>query len=676
MKPINTCIKILLMIFAVILIIPAYASSLMGAAASSALPKNRVVFSPSTSIDTLEYAGEASFEAQLLDLRSKKPVIEIYNTTHLHYDLSVSYTPFRVGDEINNDIKFAVLDKIGDTKDNHGNMYRVFEPGISQSVYISPNDEIISKIPWNEGSEDLLKIYLPSYRHDLDSKNIQSTLTWLLEVTPTPTDIYHTWDEWSPWSLSGDRHVRSRSCSVCGFIGSEFHMAAGSQSPWQSGGDGCQRICTVYGCGLQTATHGTHLSGWIDNDDGTWCRIECLTCSRLVRQSVHAWGAWQSDNQATHSAKCDNCGRTETAEHPWNNWSIWTLHGGNHIMTRSCGTCSESETLYHAATAFESAWHEGGHGCQTTCTLTGCGLQTATHGISHSGWHSGGSGCLTVCNLCNRHTQTHATTWGNWGGWFTSENDCTRNGSCTICGRGGGSQSHTTAWGNWGNWLASGTDCQRTGMCTTCGRSGGSQSHATTWGNWSAWSTSGSNCVSSGTCTTCGRSGGSSSHTTNWGNWSTWSASGSNCLRTGTCTTCERSGGSQSHATNWGNWSAWSPSGSNHVRTGRCTTCTRSGGSQSHAISWSAYSSYVLYDYYDHVRTRQCNGTNCNVTESQTQNHNLQWYRSRITNGNSSCLYICVTGSCVYVRGSMAHTNPCTRCNMSPLPARYTQAGH
>ena len=629
MKLINKIFKLNLLIIFVFLLVTDFPSSLFAMAAddsaSSSIPQNKVIFAPSTDLTALRYSGCASFEPQLLDLSGEKPVIEIYNTTHMPFNLSVSYTDFEVGSIVNSDLKLAIIDKTGDITDNHGNTYRIFEPGVMEDIYTSQNGEFISFVPWGEGSSDLLKVYLPSYRHDLDSKDIRSVVTWLLELTPTPVDDYHTWDDWSAWTDNEQEHIRSRFCSVCGIEESETHLADSSLSEWIFGGDGCQRVCLVVGCGLQADSHTSSVSEWIDKKDGILCYIKCLICHIELQSAMHAWDIWQSGGVQTHFTSCVNCHRLETAAHPWTNWSAWTLVGANHIMSRSCSSCTESESLSHTATGSQSAWGAGGSGCRRTCTVTGCGLQTATHVVSHSVWGAGGSGCRTTCTVsgCGRQTQTHAIGGASWSAW-----------------------------------AAGGSGCSRTRTCTTCGRINvATESHEIGGSSWSAWAAGGSGCLRTRTCTTCSRANvDSDSHTLAQ---SGWQSGGSGCRRI--CNTCNRQ--TATHSTSWGNWSGWSTSGSNHVRSGTCTAsgCGRSGGSQSHAIAWSSWAQASSNGQEVNVCKRTCTG-GCSIS----QEHSFSW-GNWVRISATQCRLQCGTCNRTHTQNpAAAHNygtnNRCTRC--------------
>ncbi|MDR2590001.1 MAG: DUF916 domain-containing protein [Oscillospiraceae bacterium] len=146
---------------------------------------DRVIFSPLTYIPVKRYEGEASFEYQLLDLANEeKPVIEIYNSTNDRWSLNVKYTPFLVDDNIDDHLKFALRYDYGDTACNHGFTYKPFYPGYTQLVFQGEEDLFLNHVPWGEGFEDMLKVLLPAYRHDLQDKSVTTVLTWSLSVTP------------------------------------------------------------------------------------------------------------------------------------------------------------------------------------------------------------------------------------------------------------------------------------------------------------------------------------------------------------------------------------------------------------------------------------------------------------------------------------------------------------
>jgi len=146
---------------------------------------DRVVFSPLTYMPAKLYEGEASSELQLLNLVGAKPVIEIYNTTNDIWSLSVSYTPFIVNSDYDNHLKFALRDENGEIFGELFNKYRVFNPDSSQLAYQAQDESLILYIvPWGDGDNDMLKVLLPEYRHDLNAKDISSTLLWSLGVMP------------------------------------------------------------------------------------------------------------------------------------------------------------------------------------------------------------------------------------------------------------------------------------------------------------------------------------------------------------------------------------------------------------------------------------------------------------------------------------------------------------
>ncbi|MDR2600036.1 MAG: DUF916 and DUF3324 domain-containing protein [Oscillospiraceae bacterium] len=146
---------------------------------------NRVIFSPLTNIPVKHYEGEASFEYQLLNLANEnKPVIEIYNSTKDTWSLNVKYTPFLVDDNTDNHLKFAFRNDYGDTECNHGFNYKLFHPDYTQLVFQAEDNSFLNHVPWGEGFEDMLKVLLPAYRHDLQDKSVTTVLTWSLSVTP------------------------------------------------------------------------------------------------------------------------------------------------------------------------------------------------------------------------------------------------------------------------------------------------------------------------------------------------------------------------------------------------------------------------------------------------------------------------------------------------------------
>jgi len=146
---------------------------------------DRVVFSPLTYMPSKLYAGEASSDQQLLNLVGTKPVIEIYNTTNDIWNLSVSYTPFIVNNTLDNHLKFALRDENGDVFNDNINKYRIFNAESTQLAYQAQDESLILYIiPWGENEDDMLKVLLPEYRHDLNTKDITSTLMWSLGVMP------------------------------------------------------------------------------------------------------------------------------------------------------------------------------------------------------------------------------------------------------------------------------------------------------------------------------------------------------------------------------------------------------------------------------------------------------------------------------------------------------------
>jgi hypothetical protein len=146
---------------------------------------NRVVFSPDTNIPSKKYKGEANDIAQLLDLYGEnKPFIEIFNTTDQLWNLSVRYTPFMVGNNTDDNLRFALRDETGKISDNYGNKYSTFNPNKPHLVYQAQDASFLYTVNWGDDNRDMLKVLLPEYRHDLRNKDITSVLTWSLEVTP------------------------------------------------------------------------------------------------------------------------------------------------------------------------------------------------------------------------------------------------------------------------------------------------------------------------------------------------------------------------------------------------------------------------------------------------------------------------------------------------------------
>ncbi|MCL2627589.1 MAG: hypothetical protein FWD44_02670 [Oscillospiraceae bacterium] len=146
---------------------------------------DRVVFSPLTYMPAKLYEGEASSELQLLNLVGSKPTIEIYNTTNDIWSLSVSYTPFLVSRSFDHHLKFALRDENGEVFAEQTSKYRIFNPESTQLAYQAHDETLILYIvPWGDDEDDMLKVLLPEYRHDLNEKKITSTLLWSLGVMP------------------------------------------------------------------------------------------------------------------------------------------------------------------------------------------------------------------------------------------------------------------------------------------------------------------------------------------------------------------------------------------------------------------------------------------------------------------------------------------------------------
>jgi len=362
------------------------------------LPKNRLVFSSSTSVDALEYEGVASFETQILELKSEKPVIEVYNTTCMLFTLSVSYTPFEADNTVNNDIKLALNNKNGSMQDVHGNIYEVFEPGVVKPLFTSRNNESLTTIPWGAENNDLLKVFLPSYRHDLNNKPVKTVLTWHLEVTPSG-ELVHLWDEWTIYTVVGATHEKSRSCTKCGYKENESHPEAAHQSPWASGGDGCRRLCEFSGCGIQTTTHPIRHSSW--SLSGSNCITTCTTCHRQTQFHSTLWN-WTSDTD-NHWEKCNGANYTCTMTRSLNRHNLlWTSDTSNHWQFCDHANCNyKTPVVPHTL----DNWLQNDTQCWQSCSFSSCLYETIRNTHQWGTWHSiNGFYHFANCQNCGIHS--------------------------------------------------------------------------------------------------------------------------------------------------------------------------------------------------------------------------------------------------------------------------------
>ncbi|MDR2591029.1 MAG: hypothetical protein LBC71_08615 [Oscillospiraceae bacterium] len=358
---------------------------------NTSAPLNRVVFSPTTNINTLRYDGIATFEDQLLDLSNEnKPTIEISNTTHRLWELSFSYTTFIVNNREDNHIQFALLNNNGSVADSYGNNYILIAPNEVVLVHKSTENNILYTVPWGYAGEDLLKLLLPAYRHDLNGKDISSVITWNIELTPSSEALVHIWDGWNNHSRSCttcghvDSHTanwgawnnHSRSCTICGLVNS--HTA--TWGAWSNH----SRSCTT--CGLVNS----HTANW-----GTWSNHSrsCITCG-LINSHTANWGAWSN-----HSRSCTICGHADSHTPSWGAWS-------NH--SRSCATCSHVDS--HTAswgswTSINSSQHR--RNCNH-CTASETGTHNDLHRVPFNPifstmWNAFMHSRNWLCSICNVH---------------------------------------------------------------------------------------------------------------------------------------------------------------------------------------------------------------------------------------------------------------------------------
>ena len=190
----------------------------------------------------------------------------------------------------------------------------------------------------------------------------------------------------------------------------------------------------------------------------------------------HSFGAWVKDNDATHKRACTTCGKTETANHSWNNGQITKQptckdYG---IKTYTCTICGGTKTetigqtaahtygewinydfLTHTQTCYvcqktvmtDHNWINGTVTKQPTCknhgtktyTCSGCGT-TKTESLAKLTTHTWNSGTVTkqpnckaygvktytcaICGVTKTENVAKLTT-------HAYDNDCDT--SCNIC---------------------------------------------------------------------------------------------------------------------------------------------------------------------------------------------------------------------------------------------------
>ncbi|MDR2600791.1 MAG: hypothetical protein LBC73_11025 [Oscillospiraceae bacterium] len=268
----------------------------------SSMPLNRVIFSSTTNIEELKYDGIASYEDQLLGLSNEiKPVIEISNTTNNLWELSVSYSDFLVNGVVDNHLRFAYLDFESDINDSIDNSHIIFEPNTSQLIHTSTSNNIVYSIAWDNESGDLIKLHLPAYRHDLKDKEISSTITWQIELTPSSGETSHIWGEWN-------NHIRS--CIFCDFLDSHIP----TWSSFHQNATQCWQICTYPECPAEQ-NRGNHTWGGWSSISSTQHRRHCTKCGASGDTQNHSF-SWHftSYTNATHQHRCGGCGFNNSGE--------------------------------------------------------------------------------------------------------------------------------------------------------------------------------------------------------------------------------------------------------------------------------------------------------------------------------------------------------------------------
>jgi hypothetical protein len=154
--------------------------SYVGTQAAKISPeREQIVFDSSTNVANLIYGGYYGIINQFLSLTSEKPTINILNTKGDLWVLKVSYEELKVNSVIETELKFALR--------NDGNQYDIFNANTPTTIFeatIIWTPNYITTIDWGNGTDDLLKVFLPKNRFDLVSQPINGVINWSLEIIP------------------------------------------------------------------------------------------------------------------------------------------------------------------------------------------------------------------------------------------------------------------------------------------------------------------------------------------------------------------------------------------------------------------------------------------------------------------------------------------------------------
>lgn len=159
-------------------------------------------------------------------------------------------------------------------------------------------------------ADDVFAMVAPAY---LEIQNVDFA-TQSGEITVI---CQHTYGKW----VSTGNTQHQQTCSQCGDTQTAAHS-------WDDGAVTDEATCTTPGKMTYTCT-----------DCGK------TKTETIAPTGVHTFGEWTSDNDATHTHKCE-CGKSETLPHNWNEGVVTQspTHTDPGEMTYTCIDCGEDKT--------------------------------------------------------------------------------------------------------------------------------------------------------------------------------------------------------------------------------------------------------------------------------------------------------------------------------------------
>ena len=247
----------------------------------------------------------------------------------------------------------------------------------------------------------------------------------------------HDWADWSDAGEAAAADVHKRSCKRegCEAVQTEAHQ----WGDWNSvGGAEHEKTCSICS-GIRSAAHNWDEGTVVEPATTTQTGLSKHTCAdcgaaktKVLPKVVcdHIWGQWKADDDKTHTHRCTNdngCTAYQTQEHAWDAGVVTaepteTAEGVKTYTCSVCGHTKEEKLAMLEHTHRFGEWISDGTDTHTrrcengeTCTA----VETAAHSCdswttNNDGTHSG------KCSVCGEG-MTEAHSFGSWAVGTTEE---------------------------------------------------------------------------------------------------------------------------------------------------------------------------------------------------------------------------------------------------------------